>query len=141
VLAVGDKFVLGEALDGEHAVLDALVPGEEMTQIVAIAAQGRGARSSRARLARNDAIQPGSAAIASAVCIAAEDGKSDPRRVPNGGTLTVSDARWAAARGRALVIARLAALESISASAAREDEESVNGLAGAPEAAAATHDH
>ena len=51
---------------------------------------------------------------------AADDGKSDPRRVPNGGTLALSDARWAAAQSRAVVIARLAALESVSASAARE---------------------
>ena len=41
MLAIGDEFVFGEALEGERAVLDALVPGEEMTQIVAIAAQGR----------------------------------------------------------------------------------------------------
>jgi putative transposase len=51
---------------------------------------------------------------------AADDGKSGPRRVPNGGTLALSDARWAAAQRRAVVIARLAALASVSASAARE---------------------
>jgi hypothetical protein len=51
---------------------------------------------------------------------AADDGKSGPRRVPNGGTLGVSDARWAEAHRRAAMIAPLAALESVSASAARE---------------------
>jgi hypothetical protein len=33
---------------------------------------------------------------------AADDGKSGPRRVPNGGTLALSDARWAAAQRRAV---------------------------------------
>src|SRR5258708_3285791 len=41
VLAVGDEFVFGKALDDEGAGLDALLPGEEMPQIVAVAAQGR----------------------------------------------------------------------------------------------------
>jgi len=41
MLAVGDEFVFGETLDGEAVVLDAAVPGQEMPQIVPVAAQGR----------------------------------------------------------------------------------------------------
>ena len=41
MLAVGDEFVFGETLDGEDAVLDGLMPREEMAQVVAVAAQGR----------------------------------------------------------------------------------------------------
>jgi putative transposase len=51
---------------------------------------------------------------------AADDGKSGPRRLPNGGTSGLSDARWAEAQRRAAVIAPLAALESVSVSAACE---------------------
>jgi hypothetical protein len=36
---------------------------------------------------------------------AADDGRSDRRRVPDGGTLGLSDARWAEAHRRAVVIA------------------------------------
>jgi putative transposase len=56
--------------------------------------------------------EPGSGAIA--------DAGNGPRRLPNAGTLGLSDARWAEARRRAAVIAPLAALESVSASAARD---------------------
>jgi len=58
VLAVGDEFVFGETLDGEDAVLDSLMPREEMASVVVVAAQGRGARSSFARLARNGDSSP-----------------------------------------------------------------------------------
>ncbi len=56
--------------------------------------------------------EPGSGAIT--------DAGSGPRRLPNGGTLGISDARWAEARRRAAVIAPLAALQSVSASTARD---------------------
>jgi predicted transcriptional regulator len=49
-----------------------------------------------------------------------EDGKSGSRRLPNAGTLGISDARWAEAHRRAAVIEPLAALESVSAPAARD---------------------
>lgn len=55
--------------------------------------------------------EPGSGAI--------EDAGSSPRRLPNAG-LGLSDARWAEAQRRAAVIAPLAALPSVSASAARD---------------------
>jgi len=51
---------------------------------------------------------------------AVDDGKGDPRRVPNSGTLCLSDASWAEAQRRAAAIAPLAALEGVSISAARE---------------------
>jgi hypothetical protein len=70
-LAVGDQFVFSEPLECERVVLDGAVPGEEVQQVVAVAAQGTGARSSRARLARKAVIQPGSAeAVAGAASIA-----------------------------------------------------------------------
>jgi hypothetical protein len=41
VLAVGNDFVLGEAFDGERAVLDTPVPRKEMAKIITVAAQCR----------------------------------------------------------------------------------------------------
>jgi hypothetical protein len=40
VLTVGDQFVFSEPLEGKGAVLDRAVPGQEMAQVVAVAAQG-----------------------------------------------------------------------------------------------------
>ena len=40
VLTVGDQFVFSEPFEGEGAVLDRAVPGQEMAQVVAVAAQG-----------------------------------------------------------------------------------------------------
>ena len=40
MLAVGDQFEVGEVPDGEAGILDLVMPGQEMAEIVAIPAQG-----------------------------------------------------------------------------------------------------
>ena len=40
MLAVGDEIVLGEAFDGEGAVLNTPVPREEVAKVITVSAQG-----------------------------------------------------------------------------------------------------
>ena len=40
VLAVGDELVLGEAFDGEGAVLNTPVPRKEVAKVISVSAQG-----------------------------------------------------------------------------------------------------
>jgi hypothetical protein len=40
MLAVGNEFVLGEAFDGEDAILHTPVPREEVAKVITVSAQG-----------------------------------------------------------------------------------------------------
>ncbi len=71
VLAVGDQLVFGEGLQDEGAVMDRAMPGDEVTQVVAVAAQRRGCQVIARQTGGNAAIQLGSpGALAGVVRIA-----------------------------------------------------------------------